>query len=196
MPKLQCDQTWKSGAQAQYDHQMIPLDSDPRRRRAGSPQPCSCRDANTAKFDDRQSQRDVDGENRGIPKFDNTEHQTNNDDKQMEEDKSDETPVAVIKSCCMGSMRIASLVGSGANGSAGRWSSPGRAANDMNEQVDELVRAFVGSIMKERDIVVTTNSKSKLRKDMSLKRVIFENGKRKVSTLRGVQGQCCEDQRD
>ena len=54
--------------------------------------------------------------------------------------------------------------------SAGRWFSPGRAANDKTKKANELVRALVGQITKEGYIVVASDSKSKLWKDLSLKR--------------------------
>ena len=66
-------------------------------------------------------------------------------------------------------MRIARLDELAASSGAGRWSSSGGAENDRNKRVNEIVRAFVGSIMKEEDIVVASDSKSKLWKDMSLK---------------------------
>ena len=48
---------------------------------------------------------------------------------------------------------------------------PGRAENDRNKKVNDVVRAFVGSIMKQGDIVVASDSMSKLWKDSCLKRV-------------------------
>ena len=54
-------------------------------------------------------------------------------------------------------MRIASLHELGASSRAGRWSSPGGAA-----KANELVRALVGQTTEEGDIVVASDSKSKL----------------------------------
>ena len=79
-------------------------------------------------------------------------------------------------------MRIASLDELGASSSAGRWSSSGGAENDRNKKVNKIVRALVGSIMKEEDIVDASSSKSKLWKDMSLKRAI-QSWNVKLSTL-------------
>ena len=45
----------------------------------------------------------------------------------------------------------------------------GRVESDRTGKVDVIVRAVVGSIMKEGDIVVASGSMSKLWKDMSLK---------------------------
>ena len=59
-------------------------------------------------------------------------------------------------------MRVASLDELEASSSAGRWSSPGGAENDRNKKVNEIARAFVGSITKEGDIVVAPDTKSKL----------------------------------
>ena len=47
-----------------------------------------------------------------------------------------------------------------------------RAANDKTQKAKELVRALVGMIKKERDIIVASNSKSKLWRGLSLKRAI------------------------
>ena len=58
------------------------------------------------------------------------------------------------------------------DGSVGRWSSSGGAENDKNKKVNEIVRALVGSIMKGGDIVVASDSKSKLWRDLSLNRAI------------------------
>ena len=69
-------------------------------------------------------------------------------------------------------MRIASLDELGASSSAGGWSSPGRADIHRNKKVNEMVRAFVCSIMIEGDIVVASDSKSKLWKNVSLIRAI------------------------
>ena len=69
-------------------------------------------------------------------------------------------------------MRIPSLDEMGASNSAGRWSSSGGAENDRNKNVNEIVRALVGSITEEGDIVVACDSKSKLWKDVDLKRAM------------------------
>ena len=54
--------------------------------------------------------------------------------------------------------------------SAERWSSPGRAVKDKTKKANELVGALVAQITKEGDIVVAIDSKSKLWRDLSLKR--------------------------
>ena len=59
-------------------------------------------------------------------------------------------------------MRIASLDELGASSRAGRWSRSGRAESDRNKNVNEIVRAFAGSIMKEGYSAVASDSKSKL----------------------------------
>ena len=67
-------------------------------------------------------------------------------------------------------MRIASLDKLGASSSAGRWSSSVEAENDRTKKANELVRAFVGSTMKEGDMDVACDSKSKLWRDLSWQR--------------------------
>ena len=67
-------------------------------------------------------------------------------------------------------MRMASLGELKASSGAGRWSSSGGVEYDRNKKVNEIVRALVGLVMKEGDIVVASDSKSKRRKDTSLKR--------------------------
>ena len=69
-------------------------------------------------------------------------------------------------------MRIASLDEMGASSSARRWPSPGGAENDKTKKPNEIVRAFVGSITKEGDTVVACDSKSKLWRDLRLKRTM------------------------
>ena len=81
-------------------------------------------------------------------------------------------------------IRIASIGELETGSSAGRWSSPKGAANDKTKTANELVRAVVGQMAKEGDIDVTNDSKSKLWKDLSLKRA-KQNGNMKKSTLRG-----------
>ena len=71
-------------------------------------------------------------------------------------------------------------------GSRGKWSSPGGAGNDRTKKANELVRALVGQITKEGDIVVASDSKSKLWSDQRLKRTV--QNWNNMSTLRGVQG--------
>ena len=83
-------------------------------------------------------------------------------------------------------MRVASLDELEASSSAGRWSSSDGAENDRNKKANEIVRVTVGSIVKEGG--VTSNSKSKLWKDMSLKGAI-QNWIMNMSTLRGIQDQ-------
>ena len=69
-------------------------------------------------------------------------------------------------------MRIAGIDELETGSGAGRWSSSGGAENDRNKKVNEIVRALVGLVMKEGDIVVASDSKSKKWKDMSLKRAM------------------------
>ena len=87
----------------------------------------------------------------------------------------DETTVAVNTQESLDGIRekammVASIDELETGSSAGRWSGPGRAANDKTKKADELVRALVGQITKEGDIVVASDSKSKRRRDLSLKR--------------------------
>ena len=93
------------------------------------------------------------------------------------EEKSDETMVAVTSQEPLDgihekAMRIASNDEFQTDSSAGRWPSPGRAANDKTKEADELVRARVGQITRKGDIVVASERKSKLWRDPSLKRAI------------------------
>ena len=95
----------------------------------------------------------------------------------LEEDKSDERTVAVTTQELLDgirekAMRIASLDELDASSGAGRWSSSGRAEKDRNKNFNEIERALEGLVMKEGDIVVVSDSKSKPWNDMSLKRAI------------------------
>ena len=69
-------------------------------------------------------------------------------------------------------MRIASLDEVGASSSARRALSPGRVEIDKTKKAKEIVRALVGSFTEEEDIVVACDSKSKLWKDVDLKRAM------------------------
>ena len=70
-------------------------------------------------------------------------------------------------------MRIASIDELETGSSTARWSNPGGAENDWTGKANELVRSLVGIIKKEGDIIiVASGSKSKLWRDMSLKRAI------------------------
>ena len=69
-------------------------------------------------------------------------------------------------------MRIASIGELETVSSTARWSNPGGAENDRTGKATELVRSLAGMIMKEGDIILASGSKSKLWKDMSLKRAI------------------------
>ena len=94
----------------------------------------------------------------------------------LEENKSDETTVTVTTQESLDgirekAMRIASI-DELETGSAGRWSSPEGASNDKTKKANDLVRALVGQITSEGDIVVVSDSKSKLWRDLSLKRAI------------------------
>ena len=65
-------------------------------------------------------------------------------------------------------MKIASLDELGANSSARRGLSSGRAVIDKTKQAKEILRAVVGSVTEEADISVAGDSKSKVWKDMAL----------------------------
>ena len=95
----------------------------------------------------------------------------------LEENKSDEKTVAVTTQESLDgirekAMRIGSLDELGASSSAGSWSSSEGAENDRTMKANEIVRAIVGIINKEGDIVVASDSKSKLWKEKSLKRAM------------------------
>ena len=47
------------------------------------------------------------------------------------------------------------------------WSSSGRAENDRNKKVSEILRVLVGQVVREGDTVVASDSKSKIWKDVS-----------------------------
>ena len=92
----------------------------------------------------------------------------------LEENKGDERTVALtfqesLDGIREKAMRTASLDGVGASSSAGRCSSSGGADDARNKKVDEIVRPLVGLITQDGDIVVASDSKSKLWKGMSLK---------------------------
>ena len=55
---------------------------------------------------------------------------------------------------------------------AARWSSPEGAESDKTEKANVFARALVGMIKKEGGINVASDSKSKLWRDMSLKRAV------------------------
>ena len=63
----------------------------------------------------------------------------------------------------------------GASSSARRGPSPGGAETGKIKQAKVIVGALVGSITKVRDIVMACDSKSKLWKDVGLKRAV-QNG--------------------
>ena len=93
----------------------------------------------------------------------------------LEENKSDERSVAVTTNESLDgirekAMRTTSTDELGASSSAGRWSSSGGAVNDKNKKVTEIVRAMVGFMTKEEDVVVASDSKSKQWRDVILKR--------------------------
>ena len=90
----------------------------------------------------------------------------------MEENTSDETTVAVTTHGSSGGIREKAMRLASLSSSAGRWSSSGGAENDKNKRANEIVRAIVGSIVKEGNSVVASHSMSKLWKYMTLKRQI------------------------
>ena len=92
----------------------------------------------------------------------------------LEEVNSDERTVAATTQESLDGIRekatrITSIGELEASSGAGRWSNSGRDENDRHKRVNDIVRVFVGQITKEGDIVV---SKSKLQRDLSLKRAI------------------------
>ena len=95
----------------------------------------------------------------------------------LEKSKSDEKTVALTTQESSDgtrekAMRIASIDELEKGSSTARWFSPGGAENDRNKKANEIVRAIVGSIVKKGDIIVASDRKSKLWKDMSLKRAM------------------------
>ena len=112
----------------------------------------------------------------------------------MEENKSDETTVAVTTQESLDgirekAMRIASIGELETSSSARRWPSPGELANDKTKNANEVVWALVGQKTKEGDMVVAADSKSKLWRDLSLKTGSTKLEHEKCRHLRGVQGQ-------
>ena len=92
----------------------------------------------------------------------------------LEESKSDERAVAVTTQESSDgirekAMRIANIDELETGSSTARWSSP---ESYRTGKANELVRSVVGPIKKEGDIIVASGSKSKLWRDMSLKRAI------------------------
>ena len=88
----------------------------------------------------------------------------------LEENKSDETTVAVTTQESLDgiremAMRIASFDQMETGSRSGRWS---RRVGEGQDH--EVVRALVGQITREGDTVVVSDSKSKLWRDLSLKR--------------------------
>ena len=61
------------------------------------------------------------------------------------------------------------------------------AENDKAERANEIVRTLVG-IIKKRDIVVATGSKSNLWRDMSLKRAVQNWNVKHVDVVRESKG--------
>ena len=81
-------------------------------------------------------------------------------------------------------VRIARLDELEASSGAGRWSSSGRAESDKTKKANELVRVLVGQITEEGDIVVASDSKSELWRDVSLKRAIQNWNMKQVDVAR------------
>ena len=96
----------------------------------------------------------------------------------LEEDNSDEKTVAVttqesLDGICEKAMRIARIDELGAKQQCRKIVQFKEGAeNNRNKKASEIVKAIVGSIMNEVDIVTMSDSKPKLWKDMSLKRAI------------------------
>ena len=162
----------------------IPPDPDPKKRRAMKAATVPASSSSSSQMEGSRavaetptqqnsmaggSRKDVEGEER--------DEATNCDNTSLEEKKSDERTVAVTTQESLDGirekpMRIASLDELQASSGALRWSSSGGGANDKTKKANERVRALVGLITKGGDIVVDTDSKSKLWRDMSLKRAI------------------------
>ena len=64
------------------------------------------------------------------------------------------------------------------------WSSSGRAENDRNKKVSEILRALVRLAMREGDTVVASDSKLKIWNDVSLTRAIQNWNKNCVGVAR------------
>ena len=120
------------------------------------------------------------------------QHRTPDDElrRTLEENKSDETTVAVTTQESFDgvrekAMRIATIDELEEGSGARRWFSPGVAANEKTKKAQELVRALVGPITKEGDTVVASDSKSKLWRDLSLKRALQHWNLKYVDVARG-----------
>ena len=173
----------------------IPPDSHPSQRCAmkaatavassgSSPMESSCATADESRMDVEEEERD---ESRG-----STAPKTRRrivTKTSLEENKSDKTTVAVTSQESSDgirekAIRIPSIDELETGSSAGRWTSPGRAANDKTQKANELVRAPVGIIKKEEDTIVASRSKTKLWTDMSFKRAIQNWNMKYVDTVR------------
>ena len=107
----------------------------------------------------------------------------------LAENKSDKTTVPVTTQESLDgirekAMRIASIDELETGSRAERWSSPGRAANDKTKKASGLVRALVSQITREGDIVVASDSKSNLWKDVDLRRAIQDWNMKYVNVAR------------
>ena len=107
----------------------------------------------------------------------------------LEKNKSDEKTVAITTQESLDGIRekaikIASFDELGSSSSAGRWSSSEGAEKDRNKKVNEIVRAPLDSIMEARDIVLASDSKSKMWKDMSLPQTIQNRDMKYVDVAR------------
>ena len=107
----------------------------------------------------------------------------------LEESRSDERAVAVTTQESLDgirekAMRIASIDELETGSSIARWSSPWRPENDRTGKANELVRSLLGIIKKEADIIVASGSKSKLWRDMSLKRAVQDWNMKYVDVAR------------
>ena len=171
----------------------IPPDSDPRKRRVMKAATAAASSGSSQMEDSRavaetptqqksttdESRKDVEGE-----KTDESRRSTAPNTRRriatktsLEENESGKTTVAVTtKESLDGirekAIRIASFDELETGSSAERWSTSRGAANDKTKKANELVRALVGQITKEVDIVVASDGKSKLWRDWSLKRAI------------------------
>ena len=191
----------------------IPPDSDPRKRRVTKAATAAASSGSSQVEDSRavaetptqqksttdESRMDVEGE-----ETDESRRSTAPNTRRriatktsLEENESGKTTVAVTTQESLDGIRekatrIASLDELETGSSADRWSIPRGEANDKTKKANELVRALVGQITKEVDIVVASDGKSKLWRDLSLMRPIqklehetcFDIARSPVSALR------------
>ena len=155
----------------------IPLDSDPRKRRAMN---AMTADASSGSSQMESSHAVADESRMVVEEEERDEFRSSKAQNirrrimkkaSMEESKSDERKVAVTTQESSDgirekALRIANIHELETGSTTARWSSPRGAENDRTGKANEFVRSLVGIPKK--------GSKSKLWKDMSLKRAIRE----------------------